>query len=82
MIHDTTENGCSTTAETDRIVRRLSDEDLPDPEAEAECAKVEAFNKGFNAGLEMSAALVRLNQGDKKLAALLLRQRKYIGEGL
>ncbi len=72
---NTTGNGCSTTAETDRIVRRMSDEDLPDPEAD----RLEARNMGFNAGLELAAALMRL-QGHKKDAALILRQRK--GGGL
>ncbi len=60
--------------ETTEIFRRkLSDEDLPDPEAD----KREADAKAFNAGLELGAALVRLN-GDKKMAALILRQRKFV----
>ncbi len=60
-----------TKCETDRIVRRLSDEDCSDPEADLR----EAEARGFNAGLALAAALVRLN-GDKKMGALILRQRK------
>lgn len=37
----------------------------------------EAEARGFNAGLELAACLVRLN-GDKPLAALIRRQRKGI----
>jgi hypothetical protein len=66
----------SKTYETTEIFRRkLSDEDLPDPEAD----RREAEARGFNAGLELAGALVRLN-GDKRMAALILRQRK--GGGL
>jgi hypothetical protein len=62
-------------AETERLVSNLTLEDLPDPEAD----RREAEARGFNAGLELGAALVRLN-GDKKMAALILRQRKFAME--
>ncbi len=61
-------------AETERLVRRLSDEDLVD----AEQSTREAEARGFNAGLALAAALVRLN-GDKKMGALILRQKKGCG---
>ncbi len=63
-----------TQAETDRLVRRLSDEDIRDVEADTR----EAEARGFNAGLALAAALVRLN-GDKKMGALILRQKKGMG---
>ncbi len=60
------------TTETTRVFRRrLSDEDLPDPDQDAR----ESEDRGFNAGLSLAAALVRLN-GNKKMAELILRQRK------
>jgi hypothetical protein len=62
-----------TRAETERLVRTLTSEDLPDPEAD----KREAEARGFNAGLELAAALMRL-QGHKKDVALILRQRKFV----
>jgi hypothetical protein len=68
--------------DTTRIIRRnhpghrLIDDDLddiPDPEAD----KREAFNRGFNAGLDLAGALVAMD-GDRKLAALIRRQRKVL----
>lgn len=68
--------------ETTRVIRRnqmgrrLVDDDLDDP-ADHEADLREAFNRGFNAGLDLAGALVALD-GDRKLAALIRRQRKVL----
>jgi hypothetical protein len=41
----------------------------------------EAEARGFNAGLDLAAAMARLN-GQKSLAALFRRQRKFVGDVL
>ncbi len=58
-------------AETDRLVRRLSDEDLPDA---AEIATGH-FNRGWNALAELLARMAD-HDGNTSRAALLRRLRK------
>lgn len=60
--------------ETTQIFRKSdSAEDIID---QADLIR-EAEARGFNAGLELAAAMARLN-GHKDLAALFRRQRKFI----
>jgi hypothetical protein len=64
----------SPSTETTKIFRRrLSDEDVVD---QADIER-EARVKGWNAGLDLAASLVALD-GDRKLAALIRRQKKEV----